>query len=310
VRALVLGGYGAVGARIVTQLRSGGDVAIAAGRDPARADRVVNLADASTLQAALSDVDVVVNAAGVEDPAVAALITGYGAALVDITASTGYVAALERLDPPRPVFLSVGLAPGLTNLLAAAVHAAAPGPVDLAVFLGAGERHGAAAVAWSYGLLGRRFHDPATGGQVRNYTQPRRFDLPGLGRRRLYRADFSDQHALTRDLQVPVRTYFGLDSRLATATLAALTRIPGASHAPQGLPLPGSDRWLVLARTEDGTSRWASGRVESHATAVLAATATRVAAELPAGIHHLHQVLTLADVPAERGIHMLAGHSS
>jgi len=35
----------------------------------------------------------VVNAAGVEDPAVAALITGYGAALVDITASTGYVAA-------------------------------------------------------------------------------------------------------------------------------------------------------------------------------------------------------------------------
>ena len=139
---------------------------------------------------------------------------------------------------------------------------------------------------------------------------PLRFDLPGLGRRRLYRADFSDQHALTRDLQVPVRTYFGLDSRLATATLAALTRIPGASHAPQGLSLPGSDRWLVLARTEDGTSRWASGRVESHATAVLAATATHVAAELPAGIHHLHQVLTLADVPAERGIHMLAGHSS
>ena len=217
---------------------------------------------------------------------------------------------MERLDPARPVFLSVGLAPGLTNLLAAAVHAAAPGPVDLAVFLGAGERHGAAAVAWSYGLLGRRFHDPATGGQVRSYTQPRRFDLPGLGRRRLYRADFSDQHALTRDLQVPVRTYFGLDSRLATATLAALTRIPGASHAPQGLPLPGSDRWLVLARTEDGTSRWASGRVESHATAVLAATATHVAAELPAGIHHLHQVLTLADVPAERGIHTLAGHSS
>ena len=68
-----------------------------------------------------------VNAAGVEDPAVAALITGYGAALVDITASTGYVAALERLGPPRPVLLSVGLAPGLTNLLAAAVHAAAPG---------------------------------------------------------------------------------------------------------------------------------------------------------------------------------------
>jgi len=68
---LVLGGYGALGARIVAQLRSGGDVAMPAGRDPARADRVVTLADASTLRAALSGVDVVVNAAGVEDSAVA-----------------------------------------------------------------------------------------------------------------------------------------------------------------------------------------------------------------------------------------------
>jgi hypothetical protein len=58
---------------------------------------------------------------------------------------------------------------------------------------------------------------------VRNYTRPRRFDLPGQGRRRLCRADFADQHALSRDLAVPVRTYFGVDSRLATALLAGLT---------------------------------------------------------------------------------------
>jgi saccharopine dehydrogenase-like NADP-dependent oxidoreductase len=308
VSILVLGGYGAVGTRIVAQLRADGEVAFAAGRDPARADRVVNLnlreADTGSLRAALSDVDVAVNAAGVEDPALAALLSSYGVALVDITATTSYVAALERLDLPQPVLLSVGLAPGLTNLLAAAVHQAAPGPIDLAVLLGAGERHGAAAAAWSYGLLGRRFRDPATGDQVRNYTQPQRFNLPGHGRRRLYRADFSDQHTLTRDLGVPVRTWFGLDSRLATAALAALTWIPGASRAPQGLHLPGSDQWLALARSRDGTSRWASGRIQSHATAVLAATAARTAAGLPPGIHHLHQVLTLADLPAGRGIHL------
>jgi hypothetical protein len=40
--------------------------------------------------------------AGVEDPAVAALITGLGAALVDITSPTGYVAALERLGRTGP----------------------------------------------------------------------------------------------------------------------------------------------------------------------------------------------------------------
>lgn len=104
-----------------------------------------------------------------------------------------------------------------------------------------------------------------------------------------------------------MRTYFGLDSRLATAALATLTRIPGGSRAPRGLHLPGSDQWLVLARGQDETSRWASGRLESHATAVVAATAARAVTGLTAGVHHLHQVLTLADIPAGRGIHLEHG---
>jgi hypothetical protein len=301
----MLGGYGAVGAEVASQLRAGGDDCLVAGRDPARADRVVDLHQpgAATYQAALAGVDVVVNAAGVEDPALAALATEGGAAFVDITATTAYVARLERLRPPRPVLVSVGLAPGLTNLLATAVHHRAPGPIDLALLVGAGERHGAAATAWSYGLLGKRFRDP-DGRLVRNYTRPRRFDLPGWGRRRLYRADFCDQHTLSRDLSVPVRTYFGVDTRLATALLAGLTRVPGASRAPRGLHLPGSDRWLALARAAGGTTRWAAGRGQSHATAVMTAVAARVAVRLPAGVHHLHMVLGLADVPAGRGIQL------
>jgi hypothetical protein len=149
-------------------------------------------------------------------------------------------------------------------------------------------------------LLGRRFEDH--GRVVRNYTQSRSFDLPVYGRRRLYRADFSDQHALSRDMGVPVRTFFGLDSRLATAALAVLTRIPGASRAPQGLHLPGTDRWLVLARGQDGKTRWAFGRNQSRATAVMAAIAARTSVGLSPGVHHLHQVMKLADVPGGRGI--------
>ena len=309
MKTLVLGGYGAVGARIVGQLRANGDIAFAAGRDPARSDRVVDLEEGDTgpLRAALSGVDVVVNAAGREDPDLVAQIARHDVPVVDITATTGYVAALERLDLPQPVLLSVGLAPGLTNLLAAAVHESAPGPIDLAVFLGAGERHGPAAAAWSYGLLGRRFHDPSTGEQIRNYTMPQPFDLPGHHRRRLYRVDFSDQHVLTRDLGVPVRTFFGLDSRLATVALATLTWVPDGSSAPQGLPLPGGDQWLVLAQGRGQASQWASGRVEAEATAVVAATAARVVGGLAPGVHHLHQVMTLADLPIDRGIHLEKG---
>jgi hypothetical protein len=306
VRVLILGGYGAVGARVARELRADGDTALVAGRDHTRADRVVDLRSADTrpLVAAVSEVDVVVNAAGIESPALAGLVTRHGAAFVDITATTGYIGALERLDPARPILLSVGLAPGLTNLLAAAVHAVTPGPIDIAVVLGAGERHGPAGVAWSYGLLGQRFRDPATDMRVRNYTRPRRFDLPHLGRRRLYRVDFSDQHVLTRDLGVPVRTYFGLDSVPATTALAALTWIPGGSRAPQGIHLPGTDHWLVLAHGGDGTTRSAHGRVQSRATAVLTAVAARTVTRLPAGVHHLHQAIGLDAIPAGRGIHL------
>ncbi|HEY8527308.1 MAG TPA: hypothetical protein VIL48_20230 [Acidimicrobiales bacterium] len=300
MKALVLGGYGAVGALVVDAVRSAHGVAIAAGRDPARADRVVDLRDLDGLRAAAADVDVVVNASGVEEPGAVAALTEGGVGVVDVTATATYVAALERLDPAAPVLLSVGLAPGLTNLLAAAVHDTSPAdPIDIAIVLGAGERHGDASTRWAYGLLGRHFRDPATGEDVRNYTQRRRFALPGYGTRRLGRADYADQHVLTRDLGVPVRTWFGLDSRLATLGLAALTWVPGASRAPRRLPLPGGERWLVLARAQGGVTRWVAGRSEARATAEVAAAAARLAGRLPAGVHHLHAVTTLAELLAE-----------
>jgi hypothetical protein len=248
-------------------------------------------------------VDVVVNASGAEDPDLVRAATEQGAAFVDATASTDYVRAVEQLRPRSPVLLSVGPAPGLTNLLAAALHADAPGeaPLDLAVVLGAGEEHGAAATAWSLGLLGRSFPDPATGAPVRNLTRGRVFDLPGLGRRRLYRADFSDQHALTRDLGRPVRTRFGVDSRALTAALALLTHVPGAARVPTGVHALGSDAWVVLARC--GTARrWARGRGQSRATARLTAWATTLTEDLDPGVHHLHEVARLADLPADLGL--------
>jgi saccharopine dehydrogenase-like NADP-dependent oxidoreductase len=222
MNVLVLGGYGATGVRAVARLRARGDGVVVAGRNPAKADRVIDLSarDDGALRDALADIDVVINATGAEDLRLVTTVASHGVAFVDITATTDYIAALDQLAPAAPVLVNVGLAPGLTNLLAAAVHRAAPGPIDIAVFAGAGEPHGAGGVDWIYGLLGQRFTDPGTGTRVRNYTRPNRFELPGFGPRRLYRANFSDQHTLTRDLGVPVRTYLGLDSRAATATLA------------------------------------------------------------------------------------------
>ncbi|GAA1465621.1 saccharopine dehydrogenase [Nocardiopsis exhalans] len=298
MRVLVLGGYGAVGAPTVAALREAGHSCVVAGRDPRRAERVVDLAEPGLLgyQEALNGVDAVVNASGAEDPDLVTAATGQGAAFVDPTATPGYVSRIEQLEPRAPVLLSVGLAPGLTNLLAADL----PGkePIELGVVLGSGERHGAAATAWSLGLLGRSFADPATGEAVRNLTRGRVLDMPG-GRRRLFRADFSDQHTLTRDLGRPVRTYLGLDSAAATRVLSLLARLPGAGalRGVRRVPhLPGSEEWVLVA-TSAGRRRWARGRNQSRGTAVVTAWAAGLTEGLPAGVHHLHEVAALADLP-------------
>lgn len=61
----------------------------------------------------------VVNYAGVEDIRLAEICARRGTVYVDISASSDHVRALERI--PGPVLLGVGLAPGLSTLLAAVV---------------------------------------------------------------------------------------------------------------------------------------------------------------------------------------------
>lgn len=73
--ALVLGGYGAVGRHLVSDLRADGFIAYATGRDSTRADVTVDLSepDYKSYRTALDGIDVVINTAGVEDPQLAAL---------------------------------------------------------------------------------------------------------------------------------------------------------------------------------------------------------------------------------------------
>lgn len=111
MRVLVLGGPAT---RVVAEVRAYGDIAFAAGRDASKVDPVVDLREpqAGSYRAALTDVDVVVDAARAEDPDLARLGASNGAAFIDITATAIYVVDPKRLNPPRPVLVSVGLAQG------------------------------------------------------------------------------------------------------------------------------------------------------------------------------------------------------
>jgi hypothetical protein len=304
---LVLGGYGAVGAHLVRLLHAQGIPALAAGRDRAQADRVVDVTAMDSVGFALAGVSTVVNCAGAENVRLAEECAHRGIVFIEISATSDYVRALERVD--GPVVLGVGLAPGLTTLLAVDVLSSDFGPVDIMIGLGSGEQHGPAATAWTYRLMGQHFTDP-DGTTIRNFTKPAHFTIPeqaGYAPFPALRADFADQHRLTREYAVPVRTYLRVDSRLATTGLAALTWAP-ALRALAPRRMPGSDRWVVLARSAHGQTRWATGRGQSLATAAVAATTVREVARhritAPTWIHELLEIGTLRDDLAAAGIRL------
>ncbi|HYH30381.1 MAG TPA: saccharopine dehydrogenase NADP-binding domain-containing protein [Pseudonocardia sp.] len=300
---LVLGGSGAVGRAVTALLADGGISVRAASRTPpavlpagGRFHRL-DARDPAAVARAVDGVRVVVDASGLDDPALAATAVAAGAHLLDLSADAAHLAALRRhADAARArevtVLVGAGLAPGLTNLLAVDVHGRDPvGGIELDVVLGLGEQHGPAATAWMLAQLAAPPRHP-----------PRRADLPAdFGRRTLRWADFPEQHVLTEHLGTSVITRYALDPPLLAAVTVAAARLPTlrralAAAAGLGPRLTGRDRWLVAARLPDGTGSWATGRGQSAGTAVVAARAVHelLAGRVPPGAYDLHQVSDLA----------------
>ncbi|MDX6763706.1 saccharopine dehydrogenase NADP-binding domain-containing protein [Streptomyces sp. F8] len=242
-RIVVVGGYGAVGATVAATLEGWfpGRVVVA-GRDEARARLLggvrADVADPDGFRRTLEelgDVAAVVLCVEPPDTGVARVCLERGVHLVDIGATRRLLDGVADLHDlaagaGATAVLSVGVAPGLTNLLARRVHEAVGGAerIDLTVLLGAGERHGADAVRWTVeGLAG-----PVA-------EAPLRTTLPGHGRRTAHPFPFSDQHTLPRTLGVEqVTTRLCLDSKPLTSALFGLraaARSPAVRpHARRG----------------------------------------------------------------------------
>jgi hypothetical protein len=334
---LVIGGYGAVGATVSRALAEWfpGRVLIG-GRDPARAGLLagslagtatavrVDVADAPTFERTLDEhgVGAVVLCVEPPDASLALACLARGVHVVDVGASDHLLAPVERFAGEAATrgataVLSVGVAPGLTNLLARRAHDELGGAdrLDLTVLLGAGERHGADAVRWTVVQLA----DP---GWRRSASRPRRVDLPGFGARTAHPFPFSDQHTLRRTLGVPdVTTRLCLDSAPLTAALFGLRRagVFGAARAAVvrravtaslRLVHVGGDGFAVRAdavRDERRAGFALTGRTQSRITGLVAALVTRLLLDggLPPGVHHIDQLDELAGLPEE-----LAGYGT
>ncbi|MFG3496498.1 saccharopine dehydrogenase [Streptomyces sp. NPDC047928] len=321
-RILVVGGQGAVGTTVTATLDGWfPGRAVPAGR---RAGVRVDVTDIDGFRRVaddLGDVTAVVLCVEPPDSGFARACLERGVHLVDIGATRHLLDGVTALDAVASAsgataVLSVGVAPGLTNLLARRAHDAVGGArrLDLTVLLGSGERHGGDAVRWTVEGLAA----PVTG-------RPARFALPGYGTRTAHPFPFSDQHTLRGTLGVPdVTTRLCLDSRPTTAALFALRRAgllrvarhPGPRRALTrsfGLLHPGGDGFAVRADAWNGNRHAAfalTGRAQSRVTGLVAAYVTRavLTGTPPPGVHHIERLPALAGLPEELAAHGVTLH--
>ncbi|MCP3141677.1 saccharopine dehydrogenase family protein [Pyxidicoccus xibeiensis] len=327
---VIVGGYGQVGQAVARALASDfpGRVVVA-GRNPVAAE-----AFAATLRHGVRgvgfDVDggdaeaLLQGAAGVVmcvDPRGTGFVERClraGVDYVDVTAKQASLDAIEGLDAlarsaGSTAVLSVGLAPGLTNLLAAWATSRFErvDRLDLFVLLGAGDAHGAAAIGWTLDNLASGFEVYRDGQprRVQSFGEGTRVRLPGEARGRgAWRFNFPDQRTLARTLSIPtVSTWLCFEPRLMTSLIALAVRlgvarwlrVPWLRRALTSLLLqvhPGSDACAVMARVEGvaGGQRavWESGlwsRKEAAVTGQVAAEVVRdlLAGNRPGGVRHL-----------------------
>lgn len=247
-----------------------------------------------------------------------------GIRYIDVSANGAFLNQVEQLQAEAvcnkaTAVLSVGLAPGLTNLLALQAKKLMDvvDAIDISIMLGMGDQHGKAAIEWTVDNLNTSFQVRKEGRtvEVASFTEGRKTDFgAGLGQKTAYRFNFSDQHVLPRTLDVPtVSTRLCFDSAIVNGLLALL-RTTGILRLLKvefirnsvvygfGKLRFGTDRYAVKidarGRKNNGNMQIEcvlQGRNEAQITAKTAASLAKIVyeSELPYCVYHIEQLIEL-----------------
>jgi len=338
-KILIVGGYGQVGRMIAERLAPlFPDRVTVAGRNPDKAEaaageighgakgRAVDIfaADAGD---ALDGVTLALVCLDQTDTRFVAQCLSRGIHYVDISADYGFLSQVEALDGlarrhGATAMLSVGVAPGLTNMLAAEARKKMQSVerIDILLELGLGDHHGHAAVEWMFDNLDVAYEVQESGRakSVRSFGESLKLHLPGQrAARTAYRFNFSDQQVLGRTLGIPsVSTWLRFEDRVSTWLLAKssqmgmgrLLRRPWWRKIAVWFFMNvhmGSDICAVAVRatgrTKDGAETLTLGligRKEALMTAIIATETTRqlLTDNLVAGALHSEQAVALGPV--------------
>ena len=328
---LIVGGYGHVGLQIAARLqatalapvriagRNKDKLAQAAARLGCRS-APLDLGKRDTWAPALDGAQCVVMCVDQTDTAFVETVLERGLAYVDITANDNFFRRIERMNSiarangGRAV-LSVGLAPGLTNLLAKAAitNMDTVESVRIGILLGLGDTHGPAAIDWT--LSNFRKVRQGTFAPITFGKPPRRYPVVPF--------DFADQHVLRRTLGIAdIQTFMTFDTPAISRVMFPILRRVAASAVLTRLfkaIMPyakiGSDRTalsVVVQGTKAGKKitqrKTMEGRKEAGITALIAALVVEqvLRNRVGTGIHHIEQILSLdmvaSLIPADAGV--------
>ncbi|MGC5327696.1 saccharopine dehydrogenase family protein [Brevibacillus sp. SYSU BS000544] len=336
---VVVGGYGHVGQTICRELAEiyPGKV-FAAGRSLERAEQF-SLSSGGKVKPMQLDirepvhpdvwnsVKLIIMCLDQENPAFVQSCFETGTHYIDISANSSFLSQVKSLHSiasanHSTAVLSIGLAPGLTNLLA--LHATRlmdqTELIDISIMLGLGDQHGKAAIEWTIDNLSTSFEVVANGSKVAvaSFTDGKAtYFGSNLGHRKAYRFNFSDQHSIPETLGIPsVSTRLCFDSPVMTQLLAWL-RASGVFRLLKAKPfrkaavqsfgkLRFGKEMFALKIDARGKKNgkdvfiecFAQGKNEAIITAKVAAAVADVVyrSNLPHGIYHIDQLFDLERV--------------
>ncbi len=128
---LVLGGHGVFGTMIAEAAEAAGWTASRSSRRPSAGFCHVDLAEPQTLEKVIDEADVIVSTVPDEQLVAERMVLDRGGLLINVSAMAARFAPRLRREPGPPrgtVLMNAGIAPGLTNLLAATCWPGIPKP--------------------------------------------------------------------------------------------------------------------------------------------------------------------------------------
>lgn len=328
---VVIGGYGKVGQTICMDLAVAfpGKV-YAAGRNIEKAKRfcestgncVLPLQVDATLMPSkkwLSDAALVISCLDEADASFAASCLENGCNFITISADRNLLADMEKLPSAEGCcVLGVGLAPGLTNLLAQYASSGLDEieSVDLSVLLGLGEKHGKAAIDWTMNSIASVYYVNTKSHpvQIRSFTGKRTVDLGEFGKRSTYLFPFPDQFSLIGSLGAKtVHTRLCFDSQIITRLVAAAAKVGITrllhrryirSVLTKILSIPfGTNAYAIKAEAKgmvngEFTDKWCmlSGKEEAQITAAVTTCVAKLMLRnpTPSGQHYIEDLFRIS----------------